>query len=91
MVPPFRPPAARPPGLGVPLLVALVVLAGCGGPRWTAGGETVTVAQADCDDWTNGQMRLRGWPPRPLAETPQATARAAFVEECMRRRGLTLD
>lgn len=79
-----------PRSVRLPLVLALVALAGCGGPpRWTAGEETVEVAKADCDDWTNGQMRLRGWPPRPLSESPQANARAALFEDCMRRRGLT--
>lgn len=80
------------PTVRLPFVAALVALAGCGGPpRWTAGDEAVTVAEADCADWTNGQMRLRGWPPRPLADSPQANARAALFEDCMTRRGLTLD
>lgn len=77
------------PSVRLPLIAAMVVLSACGGPRWTAGEQTVEVATAHCEDWTNGQMRLRGWPPRPLAESPQANARAALFEDCMRRRGLT--
>jgi hypothetical protein len=73
------------------LATALVVLGACGGPEWTTSDATVIAATADCEDGTNTQMRLRGWPPRPLAETPQDGARKAFFEDCMRRRGLTLE
>jgi hypothetical protein len=80
--------------LRLPLLAALVVLAGCGGGGWSAGEEAVAVATADCEDWTNGQMRLRGWPPRPYPESQRARGpdrglhAAPWDDPGMRRGGL---
>ncbi|HYD70065.1 hypothetical protein [Azospirillum sp.] len=74
---------------------ALLLLAGCGTPsyrEWTASGEPTAVAAFDeCGDEVDTIMRLRGYPHRPLPETPQFKYRKEIFGTCMRRKGYTPD
>ncbi len=82
----------RLPGL---LLGGVLLLAGCGGNpsyrEWTAGKDVPTVAYDECTEEVDTTMRLRGYPNRPLPETPQFQYRKQIFGQCMRRKGYTAD
>ncbi len=72
-------------------LAALTLLVGCGGPPayrdWTAGQDVPTIAFDECNEQVDNAMRLRGYPLRPLPETPQYGYRKEIFAQCMRRKG----
>ena len=55
-------------------LSAMALLSGCSSPpsyrEWTASPEVPTVAYDECTEQVDNTMRLRGYPLRPLPETP---------------------
>lgn len=95
--------AARPrllaalPGLAClsAALSALVLLSGCSSPpayrEWTASPDVPTVAYDECTEQVDTTMRLRGYPLRPLPETPQFGYRKEIFAQCMRRKGYTAE
>lgn len=80
-------------GLGAALLLCgTAALAGCGSSpnyrQWSAKDQTVAqIAFDECEDQVNSTMRLRGYPPKPLPETPQFQYREAIFSQCMRKKG----
>jgi len=76
-------------------LVGLLLLAGCGGGpsyrEWTAGKDVPAAAFDECTEEVDTTMRLRGYPNRPLPETPQFKYRKEIFGQCMRRKGYTAD
>ncbi|MBP2301254.1 hypothetical protein [Azospirillum picis] len=72
-------------------LAAVTLLSGCGGPPayrdWAAGEQVPTIAFDECNEQVDDSMRLRGYPLRPLPETPQFQYRRAIFAQCMRRKG----
>ncbi|MGF7174242.1 hypothetical protein [Azospirillum doebereinerae] len=72
-------------------LAGLLLLAGCGGGpsyrEWTASKDVPTVAYDECTAEVDATMRLRGYPNRPLPETPQFSYRREIFSQCMRRKG----
>lgn len=75
--------------VAAPALCAL--LAGCSSPPrhegWSAKPEAGGAAYDECRDEVDAVMRLRGYPIRPLPETPQAEYRKSIFGQCMRRKG----
>lgn len=72
------------------LLTGVLLLAGCGKPgyrEWTASAEVGQVAFDECTDEVDTTMRLRGYPHRPLPETPHFAYRKEMFGTCMRRKG----
>ncbi|MFD1623126.1 hypothetical protein [Azospirillum griseum] len=73
------------------LLAGTVLLAGCGSAptyrEWTASKEVPAVAFDECTEEVDVTMRLRGYPNRPLPETPQYQYRKEIFGQCMRRKG----
>jgi len=69
------------------------LLAGCASqPARMATPVASTLSDADrahlhCLDRTDFELTSRGWPARPSPGTPQADARWAFYDACMRRLG----
>lgn len=76
-------------------LSALALLSGCGSPpayrEWTASPDVPTVAYDECTEQVDTTMRLRGYPLRPLPETPQFGYRKEIFAQCMRRKGYTTE
>lgn len=74
---------------------AVLLLAGCSNTtqyrEWTATEETPMAAFDDCAIEVDATMRLRGYPLRPLPETPQAAYRKEIFAQCMRRKGYKPD
>lgn len=72
-----------------------LVLASCGSTpayrEWTATETTATAAYDECIEQVDNTMRLRGYPYRPLPETPQFRYRKEIFALCMRRKGYTAD
>lgn len=72
-------------------LAGVTLLAGCGGGpsyrEWTAGKDVPSVAYDECTAEIDSTMRLRGYPNRPLPETPQFSYRKEIFGQCMRRKG----
>lgn len=59
--------------------------------EWTATETTATAAYDECIEQVDNTMRLRGYPYRPLPETPQFRYRKEIFALCMRRKGYTAD
>ena len=59
--------------------------------EWTASPDVPTVAYDECTEQVDNTMRLRGYPLRPLPETPQFGYRKEIFAQCMRRKGYTAD
>lgn len=80
---------------GLVCLSALALLTGCGSPpayrEWTASPDVPTVAYDECTEQVDSTMRLRGYPLRPLPETPQFGYRKEIFAQCMRRKGYTTE
>ncbi|AWK88976.1 hypothetical protein [Azospirillum thermophilum] len=80
------------PGL---MLGVVLLLAGCGGNpsyrEWTASNHTPNIAFDECTEEVDSIMRLRGYPYRPLPETPQYRYRKEILSQCMRRKGYEPD
>jgi hypothetical protein len=76
-------------------LSAMALLSGCSSPpayrEWTASPDVPTVAYDECTEQVDNTMRLRGYPLRPLPETPQFGYRKEIFAQCMRRKGYTAD
>lgn len=76
-------------------LSAMALLSGCGSPpsyrEWTASPDVPTVAYDECTEQVDTTMRLRGYPLRPLPETPQFGYRKEMFALCMRRKGYTAE
>jgi len=76
-------------------LSALALLSGCSSPpayrEWTASPDVPTVAYDECTEQVDSTMRLRGYPLRPLPETPQFGYRKEIFAQCMRRKGYTAE
>ncbi|MFS2008351.1 hypothetical protein ACCD06_00530 [Azospirillum sp. CT11-132] len=76
-------------------LSAMALLSGCSSPpsyrEWTASPEVPTVAYDECTEQVDNTMRLRGYPLRPLPETPQFGYRREMFALCMRRKGYTAE
>ncbi|AWJ91750.1 hypothetical protein Sp245p_18190 (plasmid) [Azospirillum baldaniorum] len=74
---------------------ATLLLAACGSTpayrEWTATETTATAAYDECIEQVDNTMRLRGYPYRPLPETPQFRYRKEIFALCMRRKGYTAD
>ncbi|PWC33198.1 hypothetical protein [Azospirillum sp. TSO35-2] len=72
-------------------LATATLLAGCGSApsyrEWTAGEAVPTIAYDECTEQVDNTMRLRGYPLRPLPETPQFGYRKEIFSQCMRRKG----
>lgn len=73
-------------------LFAAVTLAACSDDpayrEWRADKETAGIAAYDeCDEEVDVLMRLRGYPNRPLPETPQFEYRKTMFAQCMRKKG----
>ncbi|WP_029007296.1 hypothetical protein [Azospirillum halopraeferens] len=71
-----------------------VLLVGCGNPshrEYTARADSALLAFDECDYEIDTLMRLRGYPPNPLPETPQAGYRKVVFDQCMRRKGYDAD
>lgn len=79
----------------VAALAAAVVLTGCSGQpsyrEWKATEETPMAAYDECGVEVDATMRLRGYPLRPLPETPQAGYRKEIFAQCMRKKGYKAD
>ncbi len=77
------------------LLAGVALLAGCSSPpsyrEWTASKEVPSVAFDECTEEVDVTMRLRGYPNRPLPETPQFQYRKEIFGQCMRRKGYTTE
>ncbi len=76
------------------LLCGVLTLAGCANPshrEWTASDDVATVAFDECTEQVDATMRLRGYPHRPLPETPQFRYRREIFAQCMRRKGYVAD
>ena len=79
---------------GAVMLAAALLLGACGKPgyrEWTAGNEVAQVAFDECTDEVDTTMRLRGYPLRPLPETPHYGYRREIFGTCMRRKGYEPD
>ena len=50
-----------------------------------------TIAFDECNEQVDHTMRLRGYPQRPLPETPQYGYRKEIFALCMRRKGYTTE
>ncbi|MBP2229463.1 hypothetical protein J2847_002762 [Azospirillum agricola] len=76
-------------------LAGLLLMAGCGGGpsyrEWEAGKEVPVVAYDECTEEVDATMRLRGYPNRPLPETPQFRYRKEIFGQCMRRKGYSAE
>lgn len=76
-------------------LSALALLSGCSSPpayrEWTASPDVPTIAYDECTEQVDHTMRLRGYPLRPLPETPQYGYRKEIFALCMRRKGYTAE
>jgi len=77
---------------GAALLAGALLLGACGGPDrhlrdWTATTDVTRVAYDECIDEVDTTMRLRGYPHRPLPETPHFAYRREILTTCMRRKG----
>lgn len=74
---------------------ATLLLAACGSTptyrEWTATETTATAAYDECIEQVDTTMRLRGYPYRPLPETPQFRYRKEIFALCMRRKGYTAE
>jgi hypothetical protein len=68
-----------------------VTLSACSSPPrhegWAAKKEAGGAAYDECRDELDTTMRLRGYPIRPLPETPQFEYRKTIFAQCMRRKG----
>ncbi len=77
------------------LLSGALTLSACGSTptyrEWTATENTATAAFDECTDQVDTTMRLRGYPYRPLPETPQFKYRKQIFAQCMRRKGYSAD
>lgn len=77
------------------LLGGVSLLGACGGNpsyrEWTAGTDVPAVAFDECTEEVDTTMRLRGYPNRPLPETPQFKYRKEILGQCMRRKGYTTE
>lgn len=77
------------------LAVGALLLASCGSTpayrEWTATETTATAAYDECTEQVDTTMRLRGYPYRPLPETPQFRYRKEIFALCMRRKGYTAE
>lgn len=86
-----QPPRRAALATALPLAALLLGLAGCSGPPrhegWTAQKEAGGAAYDECRDEVDSTMRLRGYPIRPLPETPQFDYRKTIFGQCMRRKG----
>ena len=73
------------------LLGGVLALTACGNTptyrEWTATKDTATAAYDECTEQVDTTMRLRGYPYRPLPETPQFKYRKEIFSQCMRRKG----
>ena len=79
---------------GAVMLGAVLLLGACGKPgyrEWTASSDVGQVAFDECMDEVDTTMRLRGYPHRPLPETPHFTYRREIFGTCMRRKGYEPD
>lgn len=80
---------------GLAILSAVALLSGCSSPpayrEWTASPDVPTVAYDECTEQVDTTMRLRGYPLRPLPETPQFGYRKEIFAQCMRRKGYTAE
>ncbi|WP_042697079.1 hypothetical protein [Azospirillum sp. B506] len=76
-------------------LSTVALLSGCGSQpsyrEWTASPDVPTVAYDECTEQVDTTMRLRGYPQRPLPETPQFGYRKEIFAQCMRRKGYTAE
>ncbi|MFC5359469.1 hypothetical protein [Azospirillum himalayense] len=72
-----------------------LLLTACGSTpayrEWTATETTATAAYDECTEQVDNTMRLRGYPYRPLPETPQFRYRKEIFALCMRRKGYTAE
>ncbi len=79
------------PATAATLLSATLLLSGCSSPpayrEWTASPDVPTIAYDECTEQVDHTMRLRGYPLRPLPETPQYGYRKEIFALCMRRKG----
>ncbi|MGQ9368996.1 hypothetical protein [Azospirillum sp. ST 5-10] len=76
------------------VLCGAALLAGCSNPNYrdyTATDDSAVLAFDSCDYEIDTVMRLRGYPPNPLPETPQAEYRRVVFDQCMRRKGYDAD
>ena len=84
-------PWIRPAGPAIAVLSAILLLSGCSSPpayrEWTASPDVPTIAYDECTEQVDHTMRLRGYPLRPLPETPQYGYRKEIFALCMRRKG----
>lgn len=80
---------------GLAFLSAMALLSGCSSPpayrEWTASPDVPSVAYDECTEQVDNTMRLRGYPLRPLPETPQFGYRKEIFAQCMRRKGYTAE
>lgn len=81
--------------MAIALLGGGLLPAGCGGgpsyKEWTASKETPSIAYDECTEEVDTTMRLRGYPYRPLQETPQFRYRKEIFAQCMRRKGYSTE
>lgn len=72
-----------------------LLLSACGSTpsyrEWTASKETPNIAYDECTEEVDTIMRLRGYPNRPLQETPQFRYRKEVFAQCMRRKGYSAE
>ncbi|MBP2313025.1 hypothetical protein [Azospirillum soli] len=77
------------------VLTGVLTLAACGSTptyrEWTATETTAPAAFDECTDEVDTTMRLRGYPYRPLPETPQFKYRKEIFAQCMRRKGYSAE
>lgn len=76
------------------MLAGVLLLGACGKPayrEWTASSDVGQVAFDECTEEVDTTMRLRGYPHRPLPETPHFAYRKEIFGTCMRRKGYEPD